>query len=80
MGVGAANGEIEMNTWPNGVKRAMHQDEHENWNAANYPGTRQMCSICDEPTGRCEDDTIYSKDGEPICEACADANPEIVEI
>ncbi len=39
----------------------------------NYPGTRQLCVTCDEPTGRCEDDSIYAdEDGEvgPLCEAC----------
>lgn len=60
-----------MNTWPNGFKHAMSQTEHENWNATNYPGTRQLCSICDEPTGRCEEDSIYTaEDVGPLCESC----------
>ena len=60
-----------MNTWPKGYRHAMEQNEHEAWNANHYPGTRQLCCICDEPTGRCEDDTIYSADGDgPLCEEC----------
>lgn len=49
----------------------MHQDEHERWNAAHYPGTRQLCSKCDEPTGRCEEDSIYRNGEGPLCEECA---------
>lgn len=60
-----------MNEWPDGYRHAMHQSEHEEWNAANYPGTRQLCSICDDPTGRCEDDTLsVDDDGSPLCELC----------
>jgi len=59
-----------MNTWPGGHRHAMHQHEHEAWNAHNYPGTLQLCSRCDEPTGRCEDDAILDDVGEPLCEAC----------
>lgn len=59
-----------MNTWPGGEKRAMTQSEHEAWNAENYPGTRQLCSECEQPTGRCEDDSIYVDDVGPLCEAC----------
>ena len=58
------------NTWPGGHRHAMYQSEHENWNACNYPGTRQLCSKCDEPTGRCEDDSLWSDDGESLCEEC----------
>lgn len=60
----------DRNIWPGGYRHAMHQTEHESWNAWNYPGTRQLCSLCDEPTGRCEDDTIWSKDEQPICSEC----------
>lgn len=63
-----------MNTWPNGVRRAMSQSEHDAWNARHYPGTRQMCVRCDEPTERCEEDAIYTDDGYgPICSACLNA-------
>ena len=58
------------NTWPNGKRHAMHQSEHESWNASHYPGTLQLCSICDEPTGRCEEDAIWTSEGEPLCENC----------
>lgn len=59
----------QMNTWPDGKRHAMHQDQHEAWNAKHYPGTRQLCSLCNEPTGRCEEDTIWHND-DPICEGC----------
>ena len=62
---------MSRNTWPGGVRHAMHQHEHETWNAGNYPGTLQLCSVCEEPTGRCEDDTLFSDDGEPLCETCS---------
>ena len=61
------------NEWPGGRRKAMHQDEHEAWNAQHYPGTRQLCAKCDGPTGRCEDDSLYADDdGEcgPLCEEC----------
>ena len=63
----------DRNTWPGGVKRAMYPWQHDEWNANNYPGTLQLCSECDEPTGRCEEDSIYlGEDGEigPLCEDC----------
>jgi len=59
--------------------RALTPQEHEAWNATHYPGTRQMCAICDEPTGRCEDDAIYTINGDTICEDCADEHPELLE-
>ena len=59
-----------MNTWPGGRRHAMEQTEHERWNASHYPGTRQLCSRCGEATGRCEDDTIWSKNDEPLCLIC----------
>ena len=51
----------------------MPQSEHEEWNASNYPGTRQLCSECDGATGRCEDDSLYADDDRevgPLCERC----------
>lgn len=31
----------------------------------------QRCTICDEPTGRSDDDTIYSQVSDsPVCEDC----------
>lgn len=65
------------NTWPGGVRRALTQAEHERWNASNYPGTLQLCCLCRQPTGRCEEDSIYvdaAPDGNswvgPLCEEC----------
>ena len=59
------------NTQPDGVKRSLHQHEHEKWNSYNYPGTRQMCVTCSDPTDRCEEDSIYCEDNSgPYCEKC----------
>ncbi len=50
---------------------ARHQSEHEVINAREYPGTRQLCSECEFPTGRCEEDAIYTAAGQgPLCEDC----------
>lgn len=53
------------------IGRAHDQSTHEKINARHYPGTRQLCAVCDQPTGRCEDDSIYI-DGidDPVCEEC----------
>jgi glucose/arabinose dehydrogenase len=59
-----------MNTWPKGYRHAILPSEHEEWNRSHYPGTRQLCSECGQPTGRCEDDTIFNESDEPICEDC----------
>jgi hypothetical protein len=48
----------------------MDPSAHEAWNASNYPGTRQMCVECDEPTGRCEEDSIFVGDMGPLCLDC----------
>jgi len=61
-----------VNAWPDGQRRALTQDQHETWNASHYPGTRQMCVQCDEPTGFCEEDGYRNDDGEPLCEDCAE--------
>lgn len=59
------------NQWPGGKRHAMYYSEHEAWNASHYPGTRQLCKNCDCPTGRCEEDEIFTKSGEgPLCEDC----------
>ena len=73
-----------MNTWPGGRRHAMTQREHEAWNARTYPGTRQLCVRCGEPTGRCEEDSLYADEGGeigPLCEECFHAlnNKEEVE-
>ena len=62
-----------MNEWPGGKRHAMYQSEHEAWNASHYPGTRQLCSECETPTDRCEDDSLYSDEDcqvGPLCEDC----------
>jgi len=61
---------MKNNTWPDGKKRALSQESHKKWNSANYPGTLQICEICDEPTGRCEEDTIENHEGVVCCEGC----------
>ena len=67
-----------MNTWPGGKRKAISQSEHEQWNAQHYPGTRQLCTECNTPTGRCEDDSIYNDDGEgPLCEECWSRAPTV---
>ena len=51
--------------------KAYTQSEHERINAREYPGTRQLCVKCEEPTGRCEDDSIFTEDEVgPLCESC----------
>ena len=60
-----------INSWPGGHRKALHQSEHDSWNSSHYPGTRQLCEICGEPTERCEEDAIYLDDGTgPICPDC----------
>lgn len=60
-----------MNTWPGGYRHAMTQDEHAQWSAGRYPGTRQLCESCYGETGRCEDDSLYLDSGEgPLCVEC----------
>lgn len=54
--------------------RAHDQSTHEQINARHYPGTRQLCTRCEHPTGRCEEDSIYLDGWEgPVCEDCAEA-------
>ncbi len=45
------------------------QSQHECHNRSHYPGTRQICDWCDDPTGRCEDDEITYQ-GDVICPEC----------
>ena len=69
-----------MNIWPGENKHAMTQCDHEVWNASHYPGTKQLCAKCDEPTGSCEDDSIYHEDCDgPICGDCHEALRVIAE-
>jgi hypothetical protein len=32
--------------------------------------TYQKCSMCDENTGRCNEDRMFNAYGEPVCESC----------
>jgi len=48
----------------------MTPDQHEAWNARNYPGTRQLCCLCDQPTGFCEEDGYRDDDVDTYCEEC----------
>ena len=51
--------------------KARTQLEHEAYNRLHYPGTRQLCILCEEPTGRCEEDSLYLEDETgPVCENC----------
>lgn len=58
------------NSWPKGYRHAMDQSEHERWNSLHYPGTLQLCVRCDEPTERCEEDSMYADDEGPLCASC----------
>jgi len=52
------------------AKKTYTQCEHERINSREYPGTRQLCYECDEPTGLCEDDGLLDEDGNWLCEEC----------
>ena len=58
------------NTWPGGRRHAMSQDDHVKWNSQNYPGTRELCSNCEEPTGNCEEDSLTTDDFKTLCAKC----------
>lgn len=60
----------EMKRRAAGHRRALDQDQHRAINARHYPGTRQLCSECDQPTGRCEENSLYAHDMGPLCEQC----------
>lgn len=52
---------------------ALGQDTHRTINARHYPGTRELCVSCGEPTGRAGkgEDSLYADDDEgPFCENC----------
>ena len=61
-----------MKNWWEG--KALDQSTHARINAVHYPGTRQLCTLCDEPTGRCEEDEMWIEDLGPLCESCYDEN------
>ena len=57
-----------MTEWWKG--KALDQTTHEAINAVHYPGTRQLCIDCDQPTGRCEEDSIFHGGLGPLCFEC----------
>ena len=60
-----------MNTWPGGFRHVMTQGAHEQWNKSHYPGTRQLCCECEEPTTFCEEDGLWLDNGSgPFCVSC----------
>lgn len=49
------------------------QSQHRAINRREYPGTRQLCTWCDDPTGRCEDDGIWSEELDGwVCVPCSE--------
>ena len=39
----------------------------------------QLCEFCDEPTGKCKEDSLYTDDDRgPLCENCFNNLAEIV--
>lgn len=65
------------NSWPGGYRYAISQSAHARHNASHYPGTRQLCTLCDEPTGQCEEDAFYVVDRGPLCRPCFDKEEEL---
>lgn len=63
-------GWINMNSWPGGKQKPLTQYEHSKWNAHQYPGTRQLCCECEQPTNRCEEDDLWDEDIGPYCSEC----------
>lgn len=68
------------NSWPGGQRRPITQAEHDEWNRDNYPGTRQICEKCGNPTERCEYDSLYLDDGTgPLCDDCYDKHKQEIK-
>jgi len=59
--------------------KAHDQCTHARINASNYPGTRQLCCECDQPTERCEDDSIFVGDTGPLCADCGNMLDQQIE-
>jgi NAD-dependent dihydropyrimidine dehydrogenase PreA subunit len=65
--------ELKMDNYPGRRRGAISQDEHEKINERHYPGTRQICIYCGQPTERCEEDEIRNESGDgPLCVECFD--------
>ena len=57
------------------LPRALSQSDHERINSLGFPGTRELCCECDEPTGNAGagDGSLFTDDGEgPFCGPCHD--------
>ena len=54
--------------------KARSQAEHQHINADSYPGTREICINCGDPTGKAGkgDDSLYLYDEGPYCQDCYD--------
>ena len=54
--------------------KARSQAEHQHINADSYPGTREICINCGDPTGKAgkDDDSLYLYDEGPYCQDCYD--------
>ena len=50
--------------------KKISQKEHQIINSREYPGTRQLCVLCGEPTEKCEEDGYYDDEGNSYCEQC----------
>jgi len=54
-----------------GQIRPLDQSQHRAINAHYWPGTREICAECGEPTGSGGgDESRYNEDGEPVCGDC----------
>jgi len=51
------------------MSRAISQ-QNNSINSKKYPGTRQICDMCGEPTGRCEEDGYFDNNENVYCEHC----------
>ncbi len=50
--------------------KPLYQFQHDKINAVQFPGTRQICSVCGEPTDKCEEDGYFDSTGYAYCEGC----------
>jgi len=65
----------EIDAWDAAV--ADKEDAVEAWRAW---GSEQLCTRCEAPTGRCEEDALYADNDEdgafPLCEECNDGGKD----
>ena len=61
----------EMARRDRGQIRPLSQDQHAAINGRHYPGTRQLCHACGQPTGWAgAEDELTNDDCEPLCIDC----------